>query len=69
MSYFLLMNRFVIESLFAGCNHVQREYRSFERKVYSFQIPIYRIADLRQKEVINIVDGKAWVCKGCRIQS
>lgn len=38
---------------------LQRENRSFERN--GIQLPnsnISRIADLRQKEVINIVDGK-----------
>jgi len=37
----------------------QREYRCFERE--GIQLPnsnISRIADLRQKEVINIADGK-----------
>ncbi|AGC68539.1 sporulation protein, YlmC/YmxH family [Thermoclostridium stercorarium subsp. stercorarium DSM 8532] len=38
---------------------LQREYRSFERE--GIQLPncgICRITDLRQKEVINIADGK-----------
>jgi len=37
----------------------QREYRSFERE--GIQLPnadVSRITDLRQKEVINIADGK-----------
>lgn len=54
-----IMNKFVMESYFTGVAMLQREYRGFERE--GIQLPnsnISRIADLRQKEVINIADGR-----------
>lgn len=53
------MNKILMDPIFAGADMIQRDYRGFERE--GIQLPnsdVGRITDLRQKEVINIADGK-----------